>query len=342
MNLLVTGAAGFIGSHFVRLVRERRPDWQITILDALTYSGNLLTISEFASDDKVRFYPGRIEDRTVVAGIIERENISDIVNFAAESHNDRSILGDSSFLTSNALGPENLLNLTRDYGLRRMLQVSTDEVYGSILEGRFTEETPISPNTPYSASKAAGEFVCWAHRKAFGTPVLVTRGGNTYGPFQYPEKLISFFTVRLIEGKKVPVYGEGNQVREWMHARDHAAGILHALEHGELGQAYNVGDDNERPNREIVDVLLHATGRDRSLVKNIPDPRGNAHDARYSMETSKLQSLGWKPDVPFEEGFQDTIKWYQNNESWWRPIIEKPEYVSFIKRYYGPSLGSDL
>jgi len=342
MNVLVTGAAGFIGSHFVRLVRERRPDWRITILDALTYSGNLSTIADLQTDPMVRFYPGRIEDRTVVAGIVENEGITDIVNFAAESHNDRSILGDSSFLVSNAMGPENLLNITRDFGLRRMLQVSTDEVYGSILDGRFTERTPIAPNTPYSASKAAGEFVCWAHRKAFGTPVLVTRGGNTYGPYQYPEKLISFFAVRLIQGKPVPVYGEGNQVREWMHARDHAAGILHAFEHGEVGEAYNVGDDNERPNREIVQILLQETGRDATLVKSIPDPRGNAHDARYSMETDKLRSLGWRPEIPFESGLMDTIRWYVQNESWWRPIIEKPEYIDFIRRYYGPSLGSDL
>jgi dTDP-glucose 4,6-dehydratase len=338
MKVLVTGAAGFIASHFCRVLRRDRPNIDFVILDALTYSGNRST----CADLEAPFYEGRIEDSETVSRIIQTENITDIVNFAAESHNDRSLSEGASFLFSNAVGVENLLNQTRKFGLNRMVHVSTDEVYGTISEGHFTESTPLAPNTPYSASKAAGDLQCRAHFKAYQTPVVVTRGGNTYGPFQYPEKLIPFFAVRLILGKKVPLYGDGSQIREWIHAEDHARGILTAWEHGTPGEAYNVGDVNERTNRQIVDILLRETNRDESLVKYIEDPRKGAHDARYSMTTDKIAALGWQPQKPFIESLQETIAWYQANESWWRPIIDRPEYQSFVMGFYGKSLGPDL
>lgn len=342
MRLLVTGAAGFIGSHFVRLVLETRPQDSVVCLDALTYSGNLSTIADLAGHPNFRFAPGRIEDPTVVRGLIQANGITHVVNFAAESHNDRSLLDPTVFLRTNALGVENLLQATRELGVERMLHVSTDEVYGSIPSGRFTEESPLEPNTPYSASKAAGDLVCRAHWITYRTPVVVTRGGNTYGPYQYPEKLIPFFTTRLLDGKPVPVYGDGSQIREWIHARDHAAGILAVLLRGELGHVYNVGDRNERRNMDVVRILLEETGRGEALVRHIPDPRGAAHDARYSMMTGKIEELGWAPEVEFEEGLRKTVRWYATNEDWWRPITQTHDYQSFVRRYYGPSLGEEL
>ncbi|MFZ4507152.1 MAG: dTDP-glucose 4,6-dehydratase [Fimbriimonas sp.] len=342
MRILVTGAAGFIGSHFVRLVLETHPEAKVVVLDALKYSGNLSTLRDVWYHPNFRFYPGRIEDATVVSGIIQAEGITHVVNFAAESHNDRSLLDPTAFLVSNAMGVQVLLTAVRDHGIERMVQVSTDEVYGSILSGSFTEASPIEPNTPYSASKAAGDLQCRAFYTTFGVPVMVTRGGNTYGPYQFPEKLIPFFVSRLVDGKKVPMYGDGGQVREFIHAQDHAAGILRVLLSGEPGEIYNVGDINERRNRETIDILLQETGRDESLVKSIPDPRGGAHDQRYSLATDKLRGLGWKPERPFEEGLRETVRWYIQNEWWWRPLIETPDFVRFTQRYYGPGLGEDL
>jgi dTDP-glucose 4,6-dehydratase len=341
MNLLVTGAAGFIGSHFARLVRERRPDARLVILDALTYAGHLSTIEDLLQSG-VPFVHGRIQDRSLVEATVNEHGITHVVNFAAETHNDRSILESGAFIESNVLGVQALLEVCRRAGVTRMVQVSTDEVYGSIEEGHFTEASPLEPNTPYSASKAGGDLFVRAYVKSFGIEALVTRGGNTYGPYQYPEKLIPFFVTRLIDGKKVPLYGEGTQVREWMHARDHAAGVLAVLERGEPGQAYNIGDVNSRENREVVRVLLEETGRDESFVKKIPDPRGGAHDARYSMRCDRLAGLGWKPEVDFERGLRETVRWYIDHESWWRPIVAEPDFQAFVTAFYGPSLGPDL
>ncbi|MBX3119757.1 MAG: dTDP-glucose 4,6-dehydratase [Fimbriimonadaceae bacterium] len=340
MRILVTGAAGFIGSNFVRLALQRLPDAKLVVIDALTYAGNLSTLADVR--DKIAFYPGKIQDPTVVEGIIKAESITHIVNFAAESHNDRSILEAGSFIQTDVLGTYVLLEATRNFKLEKMVHVSTDEVYGSIDSGHFTEDSPIQPNTPYSASKAGGDLQVRSHVKAFGTPAVITRGGNTYGPYQFPEKLIPFFTVRLLDGKKVPVYGEGNQVREWIHAMDHASGVLSALLKGEPGQIYNVGDVNERPNSEVVKILLEETGRDESLVKKIPDPRKGAHDKRYSMKADKMRGLGWAPEYPFEESLRKTVRWYKENEAWWRPLIETEDFQAFVKRFYGPSLGEDL
>ena len=339
MKLLVTGAAGFIGSNFLRLVRARRPEWNLVVLDALTYAGNLATIGDI---EQVRFYPGKIEDPTVVEGIMKAEAITHIVNFAAESHNDRSLLATGEFILSNTLGVYVLLEAARRYQVEKTVHVSTDEVYGTIDQGHFTEQSPVEPNTPYSASKAGGDLQVRAHFKAYKTPAAITRGGNTYGPYQFPEKLIPFFVTRLIDGKKVPVYGEGDQVREWIHAMDHASGVLTVLEQGCPGEVYNIGDVNERRNMEVVKTLLEETGRDESLVKRIPDPRKGAHDKRYSMKADKLRSLGWKPEMDFETELRNTVRWYLANEWWWRPLVETEDYRRFVAQFYGPSLGADL
>jgi dTDP-glucose 4,6-dehydratase len=338
MRILVTGAAGFIGSTFARLtipIAEK-----VVILDALTYAGNLSTIADIAK--QVTFYPGKIQDSTVVDGILEKEQITHIVNFAAESHNDRSLLEAGSFIQTDVMGVYVLLESARRHKIGRILHVSTDEVYGTISAGHFTEDSPILPNTPYSASKAGGEMQVRSHVKAFKSPAVVTRGGNTYGPYQFPEKLIPFFITRLIDQKKVPMYGEGDQVREWIHVEDHASGILHVLHHGIEGEIYNVGDKNERTNREVTTVILDELRLDWAFVKQIPDPRKGAHDQRYSMATDKLQALGWQPQKPYEESLRATVRWYQENENWWRPLVATDDYKTFVNRFYGPSLGDDL
>lgn len=342
MNLLVTGGAGFIGSNYVRMVLGSEPDTRVCILDALTYAGNLSTIADLLASPRCKFFPGHIQDQCVVDGIIKSEHITHIVNFAAESHNDRSLLDSGSFIQTDVYGVHVLLEATRRFGLERLLHVSTDEVYGSIAEGHFTESSPIMPNTPYSASKAGGDLQTRAHFISFKTPVVVTRGGNNYGPWQYPEKLIPFFVVRLLMGKKVPLYGDGSQVREWVHVLDHAEGIHTALLKGQLGEVYNIGDSNERMNRDVVKILLEETGRDESLVKSIPDPRKGAHDKRYSMTTEKAQGLGWKPKRDFEQHLRETVRWYKQNEAWWKPITELKDYQAFVARFYGPGLGEDL
>lgn len=340
MHVLVTGAAGFIGSTFVRLLLERIPEARITVLDALTYAGNRSTMADFA--ERVHFFKGKIQDAPFVGNLFGEGHFTHVTNFAAESHNDRSLLDSGSFIQSNTLGVYVLLEAAREHGIEKFVHVSTDEVYGSVAAGCFTEESPLEPNTPYSASKAGGDLQVRAHVKAYKTPVAITRGGNTYGPYQFPEKLIPFFVTRLIDGKKVPLYGEGDQVREWIHARDHAAGVLHVLLHGTPGEVYNVGDVNERTNRDVVGILLEETGRDASLVKKIPDPRKGAHDARYSMSAAKMNALGWKPEQDFELGLRETVRWYIANEGWWRPLVETNDYREFIARFYGPGLGDDL
>ncbi len=342
MNLLVTGGAGFIGSHYVRLALERHAESLVVVLDALTYAGNLSTLRDVAESPRFRFYEGFIQDADKVDAVIQKERITHIVNFAAESHNDRSLLSSGRFIQTNTFGVHVLLEATRRHSLERMLHVSTDEVYGSIADGEFTEGSPLRPNTPYSASKAGGDLQCRAHFVSFKTPVVVTRGGNNYGPYQYPEKLISFFAVRLIDGKKVPLYGEGEQVREFIHVMDHCEGIDAVLQKGKDGEVYNVGDKNERRNTDTVRLLLRELGRDESLIKRIPDPRKGAHDARYSMSTTKLEALDWRPTRAFEDELRATVRWYRDNEWWWRPITEKPEYVEFVREFYGPGLGADL
>ena len=340
-TVLVTGGAGFIGSNYCRYLLKHRPETQIVILDALTYAGNLSTLADLPKD-KVRFYAGKIQDETVVNGILQAEKVDYIVNFAAESHNDRSILEPGSFIQTDVYGVFVLLDATRRHGIERMVQVSTDEVYGTIDDGQFTENSPLQPNTPYSASKAGGEMQVRAHHITYQTPALVTRCGNNFGPFQYPEKLLPFFLTRLIDNKKVPLYGDGSQVRDWVYVMDHCAGIDFVLHNGAVGEAYNVGSDGERTNLELVHRILELLGKPESLIKRIPDPRGGAHDQRYSVNFDKLKALGWRPTHDFDTLLEETVRWYVERQDWWREIVAKPDYQAFIQRFYGKYLGEDL
>ena len=344
--MLVTGGAGFIGSNYCRYALQHHPDYRIVVLDALTYAGNISTMADMADNpatrDRFRFYPGKIQDETVVDGILKAEKVDFIVNFAAESHNDRSILDSGSFIQTDVYGVFVLLDATRRHSVERLLHVSTDEVYGSITDGRFTEAHPLEPNTPYSASKAGGELQVRAHRITYGTPALVKRCSNNFGPFQYPEKLIPFFVTRLIDRKKAPLYGAGQQVRDWIYVMDHCSGIDFALHNGELGEVYNIGSDCERPNVEIAHRLLQLLDRPESLIKRIEDPRGGAHDARYSIDASRLRALGWRPEFDFDEALERTVRWYLDNESWWRAIVANPDYRAFVQRFYGKYLQEDL
>lgn len=338
--VMVCGGAGFIGSHFARLlVRER--ECRVVVFDALTYAGNLANLADLPKE-RVSFAAGRVQDPVAVEGTIAAHGVTKVVNFAAESHNDRSLLDPGSFIGTDVFGVFTLCEAVRRFGLSRFVHVSTDEVYGSIGEGKFTEDSPLMPNTPYSSSKAGGDLQARASHIAFGTPVMITRGGNNYGPYQYPEKLVPFFATRLIGGKRVPLYGDGSQVREWIHVLDHCEGILTVLEKGVPGEVYNVGDDNERTNAETTRVLLDELGCDESLVKRIEDPRKGAHDRRYAMETGKLRALGWSPTRDWEGEMRATARWYRENEAWWRPIAASDEYQSFVRAFYGKSLGEDL
>ncbi len=341
-TLLITGGAGFIGSHFTKYWIATHLQDRVVALDALTYAGNTANLAEVWNDPRFRFIPGRIQDQASVEWIFKTEKITRVVNFAAESHNDRSLLDPGALIQTNVYGVSVLLEAARKFGVERFLHVSTDEVYGTTDTGVFKEDDPLLPNTPYSAGKAGGEMVVRAHHVAYGIPTLVTRGGNTFGPNQYPEKLISFSLTRLLQGKKIPLYGDGSQRREWIAVRDHCAGIATVLEKGEPGQIYNVGDHNERTNLWIMQRLLSELGMDERLIKRIEDPRGGAHDRRYSMDTAKLQRMGWKPERSFDEALSATVRWYRENESWWRPIVESEDYQTFVRRFYGRYLGEDL
>jgi dTDP-glucose 4,6-dehydratase len=341
-TLLVTGGAGFIGSNFVHYWLASRPDDRVVVLDALTYAGNPANLEPIEGDPRFRFYAGRIEDPTVVNGIFRYEKITHALNFAAESHNDRSMLDPTGLISTNVTGVSVLLEAVRRYSAERFLHVSTDEVYGEIGEGAFKETDPLEPRQPYAAGKAGGEMQVRAHRISYNSPAVVTRGSNTFGPYQFPEKILPFFITRAMQDKKLPIYGDGQQVRDWIFVRDHCSGIAKVLDDGLAGEAYNVGGGNERTNIEVTRKVLAHLGKPESLVKHIPDPRGNAHDKRYALDSSKLHALGWHPERNFDQAIEETVRWYVENESWWRPITESSDYKTFVSRYYGPSLGADL
>ncbi len=331
MRLLVTGGLGFIGSAFIRLVLRERPDAQVTNLDAMTYAGNPANCALVAGDPRYAFVKGDIGDAKAVRQAIG-QGVDAIVNFAAETHVDRSILDPEAFLRTDVLGTHVLLEAVREHAIPRFLQVSTDEVYGHVASGESAETDPLRPRSPYSASKAGGDLQVLAYSTTYETPVLITRGSNTYGPYQYPEKLIPLFITNLLDDESVPVYGDGMQIRDWLHVEDHARGILHVLEHGDLGNVYNIGGGNPRTNIDITRELVSHCGRSMEThVRHVADREG--HDRRYAIDCSKARAIGWTPRVEFETGLRETIEWYRANQAWWRPL-KSGEFLQYYKRQY--------
>ena len=318
MRLLVTGGAGFIGSCFIRHVLKKHPDYKIINLDALTYAGNIENLDDIKNNPNYRFVHGNICDKKLVRELISE--VDCVVNFAAESHVDRSITGPEIFIETNVQGTLNLLQASKEIGIDRFLQVSTDEVYGTLGKtGYFYETTPIAPNSPYSASKASADLLVRAFWETYKLPVLNTRCSNNYGPYQYPEKLIPFFISQLLKGEKVPVYGDGLNVRDWLYVYDHCEAIDTVLHRGRLGEVYNIGGHNEKTNLEITHLILDAMGKDENSIKYVQDRLG--HDRRYAISNDKITSeLGWKPSLTFEEGIKITINWYLNNQDWIKSI----------------------
>ncbi|HEX8805816.1 MAG TPA: dTDP-glucose 4,6-dehydratase [Candidatus Aquilonibacter sp.] len=331
MRWLITGGLGFIGSNFVRIALRERPDLRVINLDAMTYAGNPANLRDIESDVRYHFVHGDICDPVAVREAIGA-GVDAIVNFAAETHVDRSILDPEQFLRTDILGTHVLLESVRERSIPRYLQVSTDEVYGHVAEGESTESDPLRPRSPYSASKAGGDMQVLAYYTTFGTPVLITRGSNTYGPYQYPEKLVPLFITNLLDDEQVPVYGDGLQIRDWLHVEDHARGIMHVLEHGEVGNVYNIGGGNPHTNIEITSRLVGGCSRSMEThVRHVADREG--HDRRYAVNCAKARSLGWTPRIGFEDGLDDTIAWYKANETWWRPL-KSGEFLDYYKRQY--------
>ncbi len=334
MKLLVCGGAGFIGSTFARQrLREHGDD--VTVLDKLTYAGREENLADLAPDPAFRFIRGAIEDPEAVAGAIDAAAPDAIVNFAAETHVDRSIAEPDAFVRTHALGTYVLLEAAHHRGLD-YLQVSTDEVYGSIDEGTFTEESPLRPSSPYSATKTGADLLVLSYFHTYGMPVRICRGSNNYGPYQYPEKLIPLMVLNALLGDRLPVYGDGKQVRNWIHATDFARAIGHVLEHGGPGEVYNAGGPDEEANITVVKRIIEMTGASESQIEHVNDRPG--HDRRYSLSSQKVRALGWVPRVRFEEGLAETVAWYRNNPEWWEPI-RSGEYREYYSRQYGRSLG---
>jgi dTDP-glucose 4,6-dehydratase len=333
VKILVTGGAGFIGSNFVRYVLTRYPD-EVIVLDKLTYAGNLENLHDVADDPRYRFIRGDIADRDAVQAAMQ--GVEAVVNFAAESHVDRSILDPAGFITTDVFGPYALLEAARTAGIARFIQVSTDEVYGEVLQGSAGEDAPLRPRSPYSASKAAGDLLVYAFHVTYRLPTLVTRGSNTFGPYQYPEKLIPVVVTEALDNHPIPVYGDGRQVRDWLFVEDHCAAIDRVLRSGEPGQAYNIGGGNERCNIDVIEHILQLLDRPRSLIHHIVDRPG--HDVRYSIDSGKLTSLGWETSRSFEQALEYTVRWYVEHQDWWRPIKEGREYQDYFQRNYGGRL----
>jgi dTDP-glucose 4,6-dehydratase len=322
MRVLVTGGAGFIGSHYVRtMLTGGYPgyeDAEVTVFDKLTYAGNPANLAPVADSPRYRFVRGDICSAADLDAALPGHDV--VVNFAAESHVDRSITGASAFVLTNVLGAQQVFEAAVRHGVRRVLHVSTDEVYGSIDEGSWTEDTLLEPNSPYSAAKAGGDLLARAYARTYGLDVSVTRCSNNYGPYHFPEKVIPLFVTNLLDGLPVPLYGEGANVRDWLYVDDHCRGIQLVLEHGRPGEFYNIGGGRELSNRELTEKLLEATGRDWSYVEPIVDPRGGGHDLRYSVDYSKTAALGYAPRMSFEEGLALTVRWYRDHRAWWEPL----------------------
>ena len=329
MRIVVTGGAGFIGSNFVRYMLDRYTDVEIVNLDKLTYAGNLENLRDVEGDARYTFVKGDICDAAVARSALGGADA--VVNFAAETHVDRSISDPQDFIRTDVLGTHMLLEAVRELGIGRYLQISTDEVYGSIDEGSFTEESPLCPSSPYSASKAGADLVVLSYVATYGMPALITRSSNNYGPHQYPEKIIPLFVTNAIDGLPLPVYGDGLNVRDWLYVDDNCAGIDLVLRAGEPGQVYNIGGGHEVPNIELTREILRLLGKDEALIRWVTDRPG--HDRRYSIDCSRLRALGWSPQAAFDEGLARTVEWYRTHEDWWRPI-KSGEYREYYERQY--------
>ena len=330
-KIVVTGGAGFIGSNFVRMLLRRRSAAKIVVLDKLTYAGNLENLAGLKREKRFKFVKGDICNAKLLADILPGADI--IYNFAAETHVDRSILEAGSFVRTDVVGTYTLLQKTLEFKVPRFVQISTDEVYGSVLKGSFRETDPIRPNSPYSASKAGADMLVRAFYKTYGLPALITRSSNNYGPYQHPEKFVPLFTTNAIDGMPLPLYGDGKNVRDWIYVEDNCRAIDLVFERGVPGEVYNIGGDAERENIEIVKLILEILDKPESLIEHVEDRPG--HDRRYAMDSTKLQTeLGWKPTVDFDDGLRRTVQWYLDNRAWWEKIITG-EYLEMYDRIYG-------
>lgn len=336
MKILVTGGAGFIGGNFVYHMLAAHPDYELVVLDLLTYAGNLETLDEALKNPNVKFVKVDIADRDAVFDLFEKERFDIVVNFAAESHVDRSIEDPGIFLRTNIIGTQVLMDAARKYGVKRFHQVSTDEVYGDLPLDRtdlfFTEETPIHTSSPYSASKAGADLLVQAYHRTFGLPATISRCSNNYGPYHFPEKLIPLMISRALADESLPVYGKGENVRDWLYVDDHCVAIDRIIHDGRVGEVYNIGGHNERTNLEVVKTILRELGKPESLITYVKDRAG--HDLRYAIDPTKMMNeLGWEPTTTFDEGIKKTIQWYLDNEDWWKDIISG-EYQNYYEKMY--------
>jgi dTDP-glucose 4,6-dehydratase len=332
VEVLVTGGAGFIGSNFVRYALRTHPDWRVTTLDKLTYAGRRENLHDVIDDPRHTFVRGDIADAAVSAPLVERSNL--VVHFAAETHVDRSIMAAGDFIKTDVEGTFVLLEAARRAsGLRRFVQISTDEVYGSVPTGASKETDELKPRNPYAASKAGADRLAYSYWATYEVPVIITRASNNYGPYQFPEKVIPLFVTNAVDDIPVPLYGDGRNVRDWLHVDDHCGAIDRLIDRGENGEVYNIGGGNDVMNVDLTHRILHELGKPLSLIKPVPDRLG--HDRRYCLDTAKLRAIGWTPQVPFETGLRQTVDWYRRNEWWWRPIKEgDAAYKAYYQAQY--------
>lgn len=328
---LVTGGAGFIGSNYIHFLLESDPGVRIINLDKLTYCGNLENLQDIEKDPRYRFVRGDIADRKLVEEILA-ERVDVVVNFAAETHVDRAVLGPEEFIKTDVLGTFNLLEAAREKGVGRYIQISTDEVYGSIAEGAFTEESPLNPSSPYSSGKAGGDLIARSYFVTYGMDVCITRCSNNFGPYQYPEKVIPLFVTNALEDRPLPLYGDGLNERDWLYVRDHCEAIQLVVEKGQKGQIYNIGTGETLPNIRLTETILDILGKPKSLIQRVEDRPG--HDRRYCVDSSRIRRLGWKARHDFDSAIRETIEWYAEHPSWWKPL-KSGEYLSYYKEQYG-------
>ena len=332
MKLLITGGAGFIGSNFIHHILGKYPTYKIINLDKLTYCGNLDNLREVEDNQNYKFIQGDICDREKIAEIFEDEKPDFVINFAAETHVDRSILDPHTFTETNVLGTHILLETAKKFGIEKFLHISTDETYGSVENGKFKEDDILAPNSPYSASKASADLLARSYYKTFSLPIIITRSSNNYGPYQFPEKVIPLFISNILENKKVPLYGTGKNIRDWIFVLDNCEGIDAVLHNGKIGEIYNIGGGNEVTNLELTKIILDELGKDESQIEYVEDRLG--HDFRYALDIEKAKKIGWEPKHSFEEAIRETIKWYLENKDWWEKLKQK-EFDEYYEKQYG-------